>query len=199
MKPTHKKMLSEEIKQFFKGEITTDAKQLESFSQDASIFKITPEIIVSPRDVIDLKNLVMFASNEKKKRRSLSLTARSGGTDMTGGPLTKSIVVDFTKHFNVIEDSNEKTITTQPGVYYRDIEKINDERGVMIPSYPASKSICTIGGMVNNNSGGEKTLAYGKTENYVDSMKAVFSDGNEYEVKPLNRSQLEEKNEPPNV
>jgi FAD/FMN-containing dehydrogenase len=40
-------------------------------------------------------------------------------------------------------------------------------RGLLYPPYPASKDLCALGGMVNNNSGGEKTLAYGKTEDYV--------------------------------
>jgi FAD/FMN-containing dehydrogenase len=59
-----------------------------------------------------------------------------------------------------------------------------------MPSYPASRDLCTIGGMVNNNSGGEKSLEFGKTENYVTELKFVFADGVERTVKPLNRREL---------
>jgi FAD/FMN-containing dehydrogenase len=62
-----------------------------------------------------------------------------------------------------------------------------------MPSYPASRELCTIGGMVNNNSGGEKSLEFGKTENFVTELKVVLADGNEYTFAPLNRKQLDAK------
>ena len=59
-----------------------------------------------------------------------------------------------------------------------------------MPAYTASKSICAIGGMVSNNAGGEKSVKYGKVEKYLQKQKIVFSDGHEYEVKPLMKTQL---------
>ena len=47
--------------------------------------------------------------------------------------------------------------------------------------------------MVNNNSGGEKTLAYGKTEDYVRELKIVMSDGEEHTITPLEGGALEAK------
>jgi FAD/FMN-containing dehydrogenase len=47
--------------------------------------------------------------------------------------------------------------------------------------------------MVANNSAGEKTLRYGQMEKFVESSKWVFADGNEYEVRPLSKSELEAK------
>ena len=40
---------------------------------------------------------------------------------------------------------------------------------------------------------GERTLKYGKTEDYILEAKVVFGDGNEYIVKPLNKNELEKK------
>jgi len=47
--------------------------------------------------------------------------------------------------------------------------------------------------MVANNSGGEKSLEYGKVENFVNELRVVFADGHEYVVKPLNKKQLDKK------
>ena len=47
--------------------------------------------------------------------------------------------------------------------------------------------------MVSNNSAGEKTLRYGKTINYVQKLRVVLSDGNEYVFEPLNEKELQEK------
>lgn len=176
--------MKEEIKKFFKGEVEDGAETLEKYSHDASLFTVRPKLVVFPKDSEDVKNLVRWVGENKEKYPELSITARSAGTDMTGGPLNESIIMDFTRHMNKLLkfDSNKKEITVEPGMYYRDFEKIVSEKGLMLPSYPASKSICAIGGMFANNSGGEKTLKYGKTADYVVSSKIVLSDGEEYEI-----------------
>lgn len=53
--------------------------------------------------------------------------------------------------------------------------------------------MCQIGGITANNSGGEKSLEYGKVEDFVTELKVVFADGKEYTVKPLNKKQLQAK------
>lgn len=184
--------LVEEIKKVVKGEVAVDEETLKKYSHDASLFEIKPQVVVFPKDSEDVKNLVKYASEKKTQSPTLSLTARSGGTDMTGGPLTESVVLDFTKYFNKMSVRDGEAIA-QPGVWYRDFEKETLKNGWLLPSYPASKEICAIGGMVSNNSGGEKTLKYGKTENYVQSLKVVLSDGNEYEIKNLNKKELDKK------
>ncbi|HET7827254.1 MAG TPA: FAD-binding oxidoreductase, partial [Candidatus Saccharimonadales bacterium] len=53
--------------------------------------------------------------------------------------------------------------------------------------------LASVGGMVNNNAGGEKSLEYGKTQNFVSELKVIFSDGVERTVKPLSKLQLDAK------
>ena len=185
--------IAEELKKIVKGEVMADEASLVKYSRDASLFEVRPAVAVAPRDVEDVKALVKFASAQKQAGQAVSLTARSAGTDMTGGPLTESIVVDFTKHFNRIGEIGGDYAVTEPGVYYRDFEKETLKHGLLMPSYPASRELCTVGGMVSNNSGGEKTLLYGKTEKYVEELNIVCSDGNEYAVKPLTKAELEAK------
>ncbi len=191
-------MLADEIRGFLKGEVFADEKDLETYSQDASIFLVKPEVVVAPKDIQDLKNLVDFVRKKKEAGdRNISLTARSGGTDMSGGPLTESIVVDFTKHFNQFKELGEDYAVTEPGVFYRDFENETLTRGLIMPSYPASREICTVGGMVANNSGGEKSLSYGKTENYIEELRVVLSNGEEIIITPLSAQKLEEKKKLP--
>jgi FAD/FMN-containing dehydrogenase len=194
-------MLAEEIKAFFKGEVLNDAETLSKYSHDASVFEIKPQVVVCPRDVEDLKALVKWAAAKKKAGdlSLLSLTARSGGTDMSGGAVNDSVIIDFSKHLNrFVSLSADKggqggSATVQPGMFYRDFEKETLKKGLLMPSYPASREICTVGGMVSNNSGGEKTLAYGKTEKYVSALKVVLGDGEEYSVAPLTKAELDLK------
>ena len=62
-----------------------------------------------------------------------------------------------------------------------------------MPCYTASKDLNALGGMIGNNSAGEKTLRWGKMENFVLETKTIFSDGNLYDVKPLSKTELDAK------
>ncbi len=186
-------MDADRLKEFFQGEILTDEKNLETYSHDASIFEIRPEVVVKPKNLTDLKNLVSFVAREKKKHPDLSLTARSGGTDMSGGSLNDSIVVDMNAHFNRIIEVNNDGATVEPGVFYRNFEAETLKKNLLLPSYPASKNICTLGGMIANNSGGEKSLSYGKTEDYVERLDVILSDGENYIFEPLSKPELAKK------
>lgn len=182
-----------EIKTKFKGEIKTDEATLKQYSRDASIFEIKPEAVVCPKDTEDVKALVKFVSVHKERSPEISITARSAGTDMSGGAVNDSIIADFTTHFNKIEIIENNFAVVQPGVFYRDFEKETLKQGIILPCYTASKSLNTLGGMAANNSAGEKTLTYGQTKDYVMELNVVLADGNEYVFKELNNRELEDK------
>jgi len=186
-------MLQDELKKILKGDVSVDDETLEKFSKDASLFIIKPQVVVAPKGVDDIKALVSFVTTRRGEYQNLSLTARSGGTDMTGGSINESIVLDFSKYFTTFSVSDYGTATTEPGVYYRDFEKETLKKEYIFPSYPASKNICAMGGIVNNNAGGEKSLIYGKTEKYVKEVKVVLSDGNEYTFAKISRNELDKK------
>ena len=186
-------VLKQKIQEILTGEVEDDENTREYYSHDASMFELLPELVVYPKTSDDLKSLVKFVAHTKESLPNLSITPRSAGTDMSGGAIGQSIVVDFTRHFNNISSVTKTNAQVQPGVYYRDLERKTLNRGSLLPSYPASKDLCTVGGMVSNNSGGEKSLEYGKTEDFVEELKVIFADGNEYVVKPLTKKELDKK------
>lgn len=179
--------LQEDLQHIMHGEVAVDETAKNAASRDTSLFQVQPSAVVHPMNVHDVCELVTYAGTHE----NISLTARSAGTDMTGGPLSQGIVMDMTTHFTRIGEIHGTSITVEPGVYYRDFEKKTLEKNLELPSYPASKELCTVGGMVNNNSGGEKTLQYGKTDRYVQELCVVLADGNEYTLEPLTASQLD--------
>lgn len=186
-------MLKDELIRVIRGEVSDSEEDLKKFSEDASIFRIRPKLVVKPKDTEDVKSLVRFAAEKKRLYKDLSLTARSAGTDMSGGPLSESVVMDMTAHFNRMLEVGSNYAVTEPGVYYRDFEKETLKKNLLLPSYPASREICTVGGMVANNAGGEKSLAYGKTEDYVEELNVVLADGSECTLKALNEKELTAK------
>lgn len=166
------------LKGSIKGDVSTDAKVRASLSRDTSVFTKTPEVVTYPKDADDVSALVRAVRQARVEGIAASITARAAGTCMSGGSLTDSVIAVFTKHMNrVIEVGNGYGIV-EPGAYYRDFEKATlAENRQLLPSYPASREICAMGGILNNDSGGERSLEYGKTRKYVEAVDVVLSDG----------------------
>ena len=163
-------------------------------SRDTSVFERTPSLVVYPKDTQDVSTLVKTIASAKAAGEDVSVTARSAGTDMSGGPLTDSVVAVFTKYMNKMHEVADGYAVAEPGVYYRDFEretrKVNNQ---LLPSYPASRELAALGGIVNNDSGGERTLEYGKTHDYVEELEVVLSDGSVTTFKALTPTELDGK------
>lgn len=189
-------MYKDQIKKFFRGDVDDTDTTLKSHSRDASLFDIRPEIVVYPKDTEDISALVHFVLKEKQTNPTISITARSAGTCMAGGSLNNSISLDCSRFLNKtpvvkkitpyqhlphfygakpVTISGEANI--EPGTFYRDLEKLTLEQNLLLPCFTASKSINALGGMINNNSGGELSLKYGKTQDYIKSVEVVLADG----------------------
>ncbi|MDQ5957764.1 MAG: hypothetical protein QG665_89 [Patescibacteria group bacterium] len=185
--------MHEELRQSFKGDISADPKVLAQYSHDASLLEVVPALVVWPKDEADIKALVSFVNKNKQANPGLAITVRAAATCMSGGAIGESIIADITRYMAGRVEINQDKATVLPGTLYRDFETEVKKTGQMLPSYTASKDLNAIGGMIGNNSGGEKNLRFGKTENYVEALDVVLADGKSYEIKALNKNELEQK------
>lgn len=185
--------LLEELKKVLEGDVETNEETLQQHSHDASIFEVKPQVVVFPKNDHDVEELVRFVNRNKKEHPTLSLTARAAGTDMSGGSISDSILVSFLRYFNNPPTIHDTIATVEPGVFYRHFEKQTLKHGLIYPPYPSSREICALGGIINNNAGGEKSLEYGKAEDYVAGLTMILSDGNKYHIKPLTFEALQKK------
>src|SRR3989344_3131127 len=106
--------LKAKLQAAIKGEVVDDAETLAEMSRDTSLFEVTPQLVVYPEDVNDVSELVKKIAALRQVQQAhckqaqggassdLTITARAAGTDMSGGPLTTRIVVNFMKHMNRI-------------------------------------------------------------------------------------------------
>ena len=190
--------IKNELKDIIRGEIFDDEEILKQYSRDASLFEVLPQLVIWPKSAKDVCEIVRFVAQKKKeditKYKELSITARAGGSCMSGGPLNESIILDFTKYLNHFSiDKINQTAEVEPGVFYRDFESLSVKEGLILPCYTASKNMCALGGMIANNSAGEKTLYYGKMENFVEEMTVVLEDGREHIFKAFSRTEVLKK------
>lgn len=108
----------------FRGSIDTSMATRDLYSHDASMFELVPEAIIAPENSDDIKAAVNYVRETKRAHDvHISLTARSAGTDMSGGAINQSIILDMTKHFNKIFEVDATRAHAQPGVFYRDFER----------------------------------------------------------------------------
>lgn len=185
--------LKETLAAALKGDITDASGERTKYSHDTSLFERMPSLVVYPKDADDVSALVKAVHDAKEAGEDVSVTARSAGTDMGGGPLTRSVVAVFTKYMNKVSEVGDSYAVTEPGAYYRDFEKETLKKGLILPSYPASRELAAMGGIVNNDSGGERTLKYGKTRHYVESVDVVLSDGSQAVFSELGPEELSAK------
>ncbi|MCP6003396.1 FAD-binding protein, partial [Klebsiella pneumoniae] len=64
-------------------------------------------------------------------------------------------------------DEENLTATVQPGVITLDLINAVEAKGLFYPPDPSSMKISTIGGNINECSGGLRGLKYGVTKDYV--------------------------------
>ncbi len=184
-------MQKETLQQLIRGEVYDTPKILDQASRDASIFTVRPSLVIAPKDTTDIQKLIQYINEHPDEK--LSLTPRLAGTDMSGGPLTESIVLDMKKHFTKIESVTSSHVVCQPGVMYKTLERAAKKKDALYPAYTSSKDICTIGGMIADNAGGEKSLSYGKAERYVEELEVVLADGTLATFRPLTVAELPAK------
>lgn len=180
-----------DLQKIIDGQVSVNSTDLKKVSKDASLFTVRPEIVVYPKDKYDIQAVVRYVSDNKENFPELSITVRAAGTDMSGGPLNNSIIIDVTKHMHKIWDVHDYTVECEPGVYFRDLEKELNNLNLIYPSYPASKDLCCVGGIVSNNSSGEKTLLYGSTKDWVEEVELILADGSIFNFHEITFKELE--------
>jgi FAD/FMN-containing dehydrogenase len=185
----------DDVKKVIKGEVDTSSASLRAYSHDASIFEVAPTAVIYPKSVHDLQQLVHYVTERNLEGADCSLTARNGGTCMSGGPLTESYVVDMSRHINHIGavDVAGRSVWVQGGTMHPEVEKATHPKNLLFAPYTSSRDICGIGGMIGNNASGEKSVKYGPTSSNVGNLKVLLSDGEVYEFGPLTAKQVEHK------
>lgn len=134
-----------------------------------------PDLVLAPRSTQEVVNIVNVCREEK-----IPIVPRGSGSNLCAGtvPIAGGVVLLF-KHMNrILEvDEDNLTVTVQPGVITQDLIEAVEQRGLFYPPDPSSMKISTIGGNINENSGGLRGLKYGVTADYVMGLEAVLANG----------------------
>ncbi|SER79409.1 glycolate oxidase subunit GlcD [Salisediminibacterium halotolerans] len=154
-----------------------DSQQdLIAYSYDSTPdFQELPDAVIKPRHTEDV-SAIMKVLNEEK----LPLVPRGNATNLCAGttPLEGGVVMIF-NHMNKLLEIDEEnlTATVQPGLITQDLITEVETRGLFYAPDPSSMKISTIGGNINEGSGGLRGLKYGVTRDYVMGLEFVMPNG----------------------
>ena len=172
------------------GEVRFDDTSRRIYSTDASHYQIPPLGVVLPRTVDDLTVTVQIAAD-----LGVPITARGGGTSLSGQSIGPGIVIDCSKYLNAVGevDVTGRRVRVQPGVVLDHLNRALAPYGLMFGPDVATASRATLGGMIGNNSAGARSVVYRQTVDHVRSLSAVLSEGTRAEFGPLTPSEYERK------
>ena len=161
----------------FAGEIEGDSALRAAMSTDNSVYQITPDLIVAPRDADDLVTLLRVV--DAPHFTGIALTARGGGTGTNGQSLNRGVIVDLRRHMNRLIDLNatEGWADVQPGMVLDDLNDQIRDSGWFFAPETSTSTRCTIGGMVSTDASGKGSRVYGKTSDNILGLELACPQG----------------------
>jgi FAD/FMN-containing dehydrogenase len=149
------------------------------YSTDASLYRIVPEGVATPRDADELAALVDAAL-----AAGVPLTLRGAGTSCAGNAVGPGVVVDVARHLTSIRalDPEARTADVDPGVVQDVLSRRAQRDGLRFGPDPSTFTRCTIGGMIGNNACGPRALGYGRTSDNVIALDVITGTGERLRV-----------------
>ena len=177
------------------GEVMTGSDARRYFATDASIFTLTPAIIIYPRNENDVRKTARFTWQLAERGRVIPVTARGLGTDQSGAALGSGIMAVFPAHMHKILEYDGKSgqATVEPGINFGKLQQTLNTHSRFLPTYPASLEYSTVGGAIANNASGERSIKYGAIREYVKRLRLVLANGEVIETRRLSRRELNKK------
>ncbi|MBI3621949.1 MAG: FAD-binding oxidoreductase [Nitrospirae bacterium] len=155
------------------AKVLDDEPARTAYSIDASIYKLTPCVITLPESAEDVAAILAAA-----REHGVSVTARSGGTNLTGSAIGEGIILDTSRMRRLLEiDAERRRVRVEPGMVYAELNRHLAASGLWFAPDPSSGEMCKLGGMLANNSAGPHTLKYGAVKDNTIAMQVILADG----------------------
>ncbi|MFW6034587.1 MAG: FAD-binding oxidoreductase, partial [bacterium] len=162
-------------------DVDVSRRRRAEYSSDASLYRVVPAAVVSPRDADEVAAVLDIA-----RRLEMPVTTRGGGTSIAGNAVGPGIVLDVGRHLDRIIDLDPESATAvvQPGVVLKDLQVAAAAHGLRFGPDPSTSDRCTLGGMIGNDACGPRALRYGRTSDNVRSLDVVTGAGERLDLAP---------------
>lgn len=165
----------EDLKGIVGKRVSSSLAQRCCYASDASQISGMAEYIIRPASVAEVSRIMRLCSD-----RSVPVTARGAGTGLSGGasPVKGGVLLDMSGMNRIVDiDIQNLQVVVEPGVVHKTLNAALKPHGFFFPPDPGSTAVCTIGGMISNNSSGMRSVKYGTVRSYVLNLEVVLADG----------------------
>jgi FAD/FMN-containing dehydrogenase/Fe-S oxidoreductase len=176
-----------ECRRELRGELRRDRVTRALYATDASNYQVTPLAVVLPRDAADVATAMRLAAVY-----GLPVLPRGGGSSLAGQAVGAALVIDTTKHMHgfLALDAEARRARVQPGMTLQALNERLAPHGLKFGPDPASSVVCTLGGMVGNNSTGAHSILYRMTADNLQAADVVLADGTPARFEPTPRAAI---------
>jgi alkyldihydroxyacetonephosphate synthase len=175
--------------------VLSDGDRLDAYEADTYWKAIAASASGSP---LGRPDLVVLAGSDKDVATVLLLANEhrvpvvpwGGGSGSQGGAVLSEggIALDLNGLDRIVEvDETSLTVTVEAGVNGERLEAGLNERGLMLPHYPASVDLATVGGYVAARGSGVLSTRYGKIEDLLLALRVVLPTGEVIDTVPVPR------------
>lgn len=156
------------------GVIDDSALTRALYTSDASLYRVEPQAVATPRSTDEL-----IAVTQTALDLGVPITARGAGTSCSGNAVGPGLVINTRQHLNKILaiDPDTRTAVVQPGVVQASLTRAAQRHGLRFGPDPSTVTRCTIGGMIGNNACGPRALGYGRSADNVVDLQVVTGTG----------------------
>jgi FAD/FMN-containing dehydrogenase/Fe-S oxidoreductase len=184
--------LARHLRKHLAGEVRFDTASRNLYSTDASIYRMEPLGVVIPKSAEDIVATVQITAEAQ-----VPITARGGGTSLSGQSIGPGIVLDCSKYLNAILDIDvaARIARIQPGVVLDTLNNALARLDLQFAPDVSTASRANLGGMIGNNSAGARSIVYGKTIDHVRRLNVVLSDGSRASFSPLRPEEWQRRSE----
>lgn len=154
-------------------QVITDELLCEVLAVDASMYQLTPKVIVKARSASEVSEVLKSCQTHKAP-----LTFRAAGTSLAGQAITDSVLLMMDDGWTQIKVLDEgERVYAQPGVIGAHVNRKLAPYQKKIGPDPASIDSCMIGGIAANNASGMCCGSAQNTYQTMSSMQFILADG----------------------
>lgn len=158
--------------------ILTNPKDTESYDTDwREIFHGKSLAVIRPANTEEVAKAVYLCA-----KHNVAIVPQGGNTSLVGGATPSAdgsqIVLNLSRLKQIRSiDPIDRTMIIESGVTLEEAQNAAKQAGLYLPIVISSQGSAQIGGIIATNAGGNNTLRYGNTREFVLGLEIVTADG----------------------
>ncbi len=171
-----KNAIKELVSSLGEEKVATDKEIVRLYSKESSGLSGNAIAVLFPESAEEVSRIASIAY-----RLEIPIYPQGSSSSLSGNafPSKMGVIVSF-ERMNKVKSVSviDSVAIVEPGVRIEELNFMLEEKGYMFPIDPASQSIATIGGAINNGAGGLRGAKYGTMKDWVNGLEVVIPDEN---------------------